>query len=344
VAVCRVPVRDIVKWPGIDDRTIFDLNVRRELPRNQVRKALDRAVHKPADHANFIAYHNGLTVVCRRIDDRSSRHLKVTDLSIVNGAQSTIAFRENEMSLTDDLAVVVKFVEVPSEKQLAREVAIRSNTQNPVTSRNLRARDGVQLRLSSEFASRYPKIVYELRPDASLSSGKDTIQNDEAAQLLCAIYNQAPWIAIKRLTLFDAELYPWVFSPSITASHIVLSDLIGRRVQEAKRRFPREYLRAWRLTRLVGVYLVGQLLRTSKKIECILSDPERSISNEKQTQITIDRLVRFAAATLKTRRDDKEREGEQDDFKVDFKREAALKELAARARNTYVTYETVEEP
>ena len=57
---------------------------------------------------------------------------------------------------------------------------------------------------------------------------------------------------------------------------------------------------------------------------------------------TIDRLVRFAAATLQTRRDEKERSRGVDDFKVDFKREAALLELASSARNTYITYKTVE--
>jgi len=63
IAVCAVPGSEIVKWPGINDRTLFDLNVRRELPRNRVRHALNRAIRRVADHPNFLAYHNGLTVV-----------------------------------------------------------------------------------------------------------------------------------------------------------------------------------------------------------------------------------------------------------------------------------------
>lgn len=88
VLVGRVAVADIVKWPGIEDRTLFDLNVRRELKRNPVRRALDRAVGRAADHPNFIAYHNGLTVVCHKVDDTRPKDLIVTDLSVVNGLRA----------------------------------------------------------------------------------------------------------------------------------------------------------------------------------------------------------------------------------------------------------------
>jgi len=261
---------------------------------------------------------------------------------VVNGAQSTIAFKENENALTDDLCVVVKFVEVRSEKQLAREVAIRSNTQNPVTARNLRARDGIQLRLVREFRDDFPGIVYEVRPDATVQPSAKVIQNDDAAQLLCAVYNEAPWTAIRRLSLFDSEHYPWVFTPRISAAHVVMANLIGERVQEAKVKFPQEYLRSWRLTKLVGVYLVGQLLRTAPELEALLRDPKAALADSVAVTASLGRLVKFAAATLKTRKDEKGRAGETDDFKVDFKREAALRELAGRARNTYLTYATVE--
>ena len=342
VAVCNVAVKDIVNWPGIVDRSLFDLNVRRELGKNQVRKALDRAIRKQSDHPNFIAYHNGLTVVCRKINDSDSSSLMIDGLSVVNGAQSTIAFKDNEDMVTDELSVVVKFVEVPPERQLAREVAIRSNTQNPVNARNLRARDGIQLRLVSEFEALYSDVTYEIRPDASLPKRKIVIQNDDAAQLLCAVYNQTPWVAIRRLSLFDAARYPTVFTPDITAGHVMIVNKIAITVQIEKDRFPQDYVRSWRLTKLVAVYLVGQMLRTSDKLRAILDSPNDAITNKRDTEETIDRLVKFAAATLKTRCDERKRSGDKDDFKVDFKRENALRDLAGKARDSYLTYATVE--
>ena len=337
IAVCSVPASSIVNWPGIVDRTLFDLNVRRELSRNRVRRALDRAVKKAADHPNFLAYHNGLTVVCRKIDASDAKALVITDLSVVNGAQSTISFKENEAFVTADLHVVVKFVEVSPNAQLAREVAVRSNTQNPVNARNLRARDGIQLRLVEEFKQQYPNLVYETRPDASLQQKTNhVIQNDTAAQLLTAVFHQRPWLAVKRLSLFEAETYPEIFTPLITASHLVFADLISERVQKAKNLFPEEYRRSWRLTQLVAVYLVGQMLRTDDAGTDMLGDPKKALKKVKATEASIDNLVKLAAATLKVRHDSKKQEVVLDDFKVDFKREGELRELAKKAREHYL--------
>jgi hypothetical protein len=118
-------------------------------------------------------------------------------------------------------------------------------------------------------------------------------------------------------------------------------DLIARRVQANKSRFPGEYLRSWRLTKLVAVYLVGQLLRTSPDLMKILDNPATSLRSRGLSS-TLDRLVKFAAAAMKTRQEELDVQGDPDDFKVDFKRESALKELASTARKTYVTYKTVE--
>jgi hypothetical protein len=337
IAVCKVPVSDIVNWPGILDRTLFDLNVRRELSPNRVRHALDTAVQRKADHPNFLAYHNGLTVVCRKFDETDHNTIVVHDLSVVNGAQSTVAFKDNEGFVTPDLFVVVKFVEIAATSQVAREVAVRSNTQNPVNARNLRARDGIQLRLVQEFKDQFPLTSYETRPDASLQQPPATriIQNDLAAQMLTAIFHQRPWLAVKRLSLFEAETYPEVFTPQITAGHIMFADLIYQRVQNAKEAFPEDYRRSWRLTQLVAIYLVGQMLRTDDAGQAMLQHPSKALKDGTTTGI-IDNLVKVAVATLKVRRDGKLQEKVLDDFKVDFKRESELRELARKAREHYL--------
>lgn len=342
VAICAVAAKDIVEWPGIDDRRLFELNVRRELRTNAVRKALDHAIEKQSDHEFFLAFHNGLTAVCEKIDVSSPHALVVTNMSVVNGAQSTVAFRANRGSITPALKVLVKFVEVSPDHKVARQVAVRSNTQNPVNARNLRARDGVQLRLEAEFHTRYPRITYETRPDVSIGSRGHVIANDNAAQLLCAIYNQRPWLAVKRLSLFDGENYPTVFGPEVSAARVVLCDLIATRVEHHAALFPEAYRGTWLLTRLVAAYLVGQLLRANPKLETtILDNAAKALSRRPKLSSVLDQLVKFAAAALVTRADAKKQADQLDDFKVDFKREDALKELAKEARRAYLTHLTV---
>jgi hypothetical protein len=335
VAVCSLRATQVVDWPGIEDRSLFDLNVRRELRRNRVRRELDRAISKAADHRNFIAFHNGLTVVCEKLIKRASS-VTIRGFSVVNGAQSVIAFHANRTSLTDDLRILVKFVEVGPQNPVAREVARRSNMQNPVNPRNLRALDGRQLIIAEEFAADYSDVYYETRPDTKIPPGYTrTIKNDDAAQLLCALYTQKPWLAVKRLALFE-DAYPEIFRPEIGADEIYFAAVVRERVEARRSRFPKDYRRAWSLTALVAVYLVGQLLRTDDELEATLKDPSSALADPTALKAVLDRLVRHSAGTLKLRADDRKSKKQFDDFKVDFKNEGVLKELKTKAREQYV--------
>lgn len=343
VVVCSVLASEIASLPGIADRTLFDLNVRRDLGGGtRVRAALDSAIGKAADHANFLAFHNGLTVICEKVDTSDPATIKVTDFSVVNGAQSTLAFHANKESLSPKLRIVVKFVEISSTSQAAREVAVRSNTQNAVNARNLRARDGIQLRLEQEIATSYPGTTFELRPDALLKPKGVVIHNDEAAQLLCAIVEQRPWLAVKKLSLFEAENYPSIFRKSTSAAQVVLVHHIASRVDALKAKFPEAYTRSWKLTRLIAAYLVGQLLRENKDHARLLDDAEKTFAMPERDKV-IDKAVKFAAAAMTARRNSKSKTNEIDDFKVDFKREDALRSLALAATETYLVHQIVDD-
>jgi hypothetical protein len=341
IMVAAVKAEDIVSWPGIDDRSLFDLNVRRELKPNRVRNELDQAIKREQDHANFLAFHNGLTVVCDSFDVDNGQ-VSITNLSVVNGAQSAVAFYANSTELTSELRVVVKFVACGTQSQISREVGRRSNMQNPVNPRNLRARDGRQLVLEQEFRDRYATITYETRPDyTNPPTTARTIQNDAAAQLLCAFYNQRPWLAVKKLSLFESDNYPEIFPVTITAEHVVLVDFIKQRVDAAKDRFPQDYRRSWTLVALVAVYLVGQLLRADEALKGLAEDPAAAL-RDGDLQNKIDTVVRHVAGALAVWHDERVREDGFDDFKVDFKNEEKLRLLAGAARGHYLYATRVE--
>ncbi len=340
VAVCAVAASAIAEWPGIASRLLFDVNVRGQLRPNRVRQGLDRAIHTPADHRNFVAYHNGITVICGRIDTSSSSALTIENIAVVNGTQSIVAFYDNRSSLTSALKVIVKFIELSPESAVARQVAIRSNTQNPVNDRNLRALDGHQLRLVREFEEYYPEVVYETRPEYTRRRTGTVIANDKAAQLLCALFAQRPWLAVKRLQLFSSDVYPTVFTADTTAAHVMFAHLVRSRVEMAKGLFPATYRTAWQLTALVAVFLVGRLLRADEALACSLADP-RAALEESSTTEAVDVLVKHVVAALRVRQDSFAESEEHDDFKVEFKNEAKLRDLAKSARERYVYYRTV---
>lgn len=338
VAIAAVRAEEIVGWPGIDDRTLFELNVRRELRRNRVRDQLDGAIRRHHEHKDFLAYHNGLTVVCAEIIAQPDR-LVVRDASVVNGAQSVVAFARagDEGELTADLRVFVKFVEVKGRPQLAKEVSWRSNTQNAVNARNLVALGGPQARIAREFEVQYPGVLYIIRPDATLDAGekRQVIHNDDAAQLLCAIFNAMPWLAVKRLVLFDSENHALIFNEEITAAHVLFADVIRRQVDAGAALFPETYRKSWRLTRIVAVYLVGQILRSDPGLQTILEDPASALKDRTALEKKLELPVKVAAATLRQRFDQHQRDGTPDEFNVEFKRQGVLQSLRDRARDNF---------
>ncbi len=338
VAVAAVRAEDIVQWPGIDDRSLFELNVRRELRRNRVRDELDGAIRRHHEHKDFLAYHNGFTVVCEQIAEEADK-LVVKNASVVNGAQSAVAFSRaaTEGDLTPDLRIFVKFVEVEGRPQLAKEVSWRSNTQNAVNARNLVALGGPQARLAREFEEKYPGVLYETRPDATLAAGetRTIIANDDAAQLLCAIYNAMPWLAVKRLVLFESENHALIFNPDVSAASVMLCAAIRERVDAEVALFPEIYRKSWRLTRIVAVYLVAEILRSDDALRSLLEDPEQALQDGETLEQQLALPVRVVAGTLKQRADGHVRRGDADEFNVEFKRQSVLHDLRDRARDNF---------
>lgn len=337
VVVAAVRATDIVAWDGIDTRALFELNVRREVRRNRVRDQLDGAIRRPHEHKDFLAYHNGMTVVCESLVLKNDRVIAKKP-SVVNGAQSTIAFARAaaDDELTDDLRIFVKFVEVAGRPQLMKEISWRSNTQTAVNNRNLVALGGPQQKLVTEFNEHFPSITYETRPDASLSAaGGSVIRNDDAAQLLCAVYNAMPWLAVKRLALFESDNHAMIFNEDISAAHVVFVDAIKRAVEAEKDRVPPLYRRSWQLTRMVLVYLVGQILRADASLLALLEDPAVPTADLKKLAKTLVMPARVAAATLTQRSDQRTREDASDEFNVEFKRQDVLLDLRSRARDNY---------
>lgn len=340
VAVLPVRAIDVTTWPGIESRQLFALNVRHELQSNRVSKALDGAIKRPSEHANFLAYHNGLTIVCESFESNKGV-LTILRPSVVNGAQSVLAFQRGAKDghLTDDLRVFMKVVEVEGMPSLEKEVGRRSNTQTGVNPRNLMANHGVQLRLEREFQTDYTDIVYETRPDVLETAGKQVIKNDEAAQLLCAIFNEWPELAVKKNSLFEPENHPQIFSERIRAHHILFAERIKNAVQARKGDFPDLYQESWLLTRITACYLVGQELRESGVI-ADLTTASRTQLEEPALLDILDDLAFAAAMTMSERN---RLHGDADDYKRDFKNEQKLHVLGAAARTTYRLMEKLNE-
>ena len=126
----------------------------------------------------------------------------------------------------------------------------------------------------------------------------------------------------------------------MTAAHVLLADVTRERIDAAAELFPALYRKSWRLTRIVATYMVGQILRSDPELEAILADPATALADRSSLDGTLDKAVKVVAATLKQRADERMHDAATDDFNVEFKREAILKELGVAARKNFILVTT----
>jgi hypothetical protein len=328
--VLAVTATDIAGWPGIADRTLFDLNVRFSLGINRVRRSLDRALTASSEAEEFIAFHNGITAVCTdfTIDESG---LTVKNLSVVNGAQTVVAIHANALHLNKEIRLLLKLVQAKPNSDLSRNIAIRSNTQNPVTSRNLRALDAVQERLFHEVGEL--GFVYVVRPDQEAPTGSRVIQNDDVAQLICSIYVRKPALAVKRQVLFESPQYQEIFPNNLDPARVVFAQLVRQAVENQSDKVVRLYRSAWALTSLTLVYMTAEAMRVDASFSKVLHAPSASVKTPDQLRNQMLPFVLAACEALEDRRRSFEESeaDEVDDFKVAFKQTRTLAELGAAA-------------
>lgn len=334
IVIAVVTALEALDWPEIESRRLFDLNVRLGLGMNRVRRSLDEAFSTTAGQANILAYHNGLTVVTHQLDVLSGA-IQLDGISVVNGAQTLLALNENKATITPDLRLLVKFVELTDVLEDAHEIAVRSNSQNPVTTRNLRALDATQIRLRRELVDY--GFDFETRPDRGRPTSWTTLQNDVVAQWLCAVYLEEPWLAVKRTSLFLQENYARVYPPDLKADRVVFAARIRQAIESKKAEFPETYHRAWSLAALTACYLTGQILRSSRDLSQLLMT---STANSQETAEAVDAVDRVVDVVISVLRDHDEA-ASFNNYYVDFKSKQTLLRLAAQATRSWLLSEQV---
>ncbi len=328
--VLPVHASAIADWDGVEDRTLFDLNVRYGLGMNRVRRSLDKALTEPSQANEFIAYHNGITGVCDRFETTNNEVI-IYGLSVVNGAQTVVAIAANADALSEDVQILLKIVEAPPASSLAQNIAIRSNTQNPVTSRNLQALDASQVRLKRELA--HLNYQYVVRPGETISNAERAIENDSVAQLLCSMYLRKPALAVKRQVLFEQSNYEQLFPEDLDPAKIVLAFQTRKVIDSLRDRAPEVYRRAWALTALTLFFMTAEALRADPDWAELIEWPSAVVRDDVALRARIAPVAEAALGVLHERA---ERDAEEpDNFKVAFKHSRTLTELGALAAKAW---------
>lgn len=135
---------------------LFNKNIRFFIEESNINKGIkDTLTNEPE---NFIYYNNGITFVCDKIKEMALgatsdniKTLKLTNMSIVNGAQTVIS-SSSIQDIPDEALVQIRIIETPPESdKLSLKITQFNNSQNRVSAMDLRTLDPIHLEIKKYF-------------------------------------------------------------------------------------------------------------------------------------------------------------------------------------------------
>ncbi|MFN8425291.1 MAG: AIPR family protein [Anaerolineales bacterium] len=280
--VYAINAKQLIKLEGIQDRTLFYKNVRYGVGNSRVNKSIRENILNSDEHLNFFLYHNGITIVCEKLEENLEQNkITVSNYAVINGCQSMLTFFENRDELTNNLFVPVKIIKTKMTSPLVKNITYFANNQNSISIRDLRSNDAVQKSLQREFDALFNGTVMYQRKRGEDETGYDeVIERDFAAQLISSVYLQEPHNTHLKQYLFGSN-YTRVFSRKITAEKIYLAKMIHEIIEQDSSLLQNEKIRGYGLALFFFTYVIAEILSDNLG-KHILEDPKPYVTLQKE--------------------------------------------------------------
>jgi AIPR protein len=278
VFVVSLRATELVQMAGIESQALFEWNVRQSLGRTNVNRAIAESVASPAEHKNFMLYHNGLTVLAIDVAlDEDADELRIDRYSVVNGAQSLSTLYDKRSGVSEDLRLLARVIRLHPATDLAAMITRNSNNQNAIGARDLQSNSVIQKRLKEEFARSFGKqFSYEIKRGEQ-TYGERVITNEDAAKVLLAFDVEQPWACHQSYRLFD-DLHSNIFGrPVVTAERIVGLIAVRDAVEASLKNLDNQIAAYYSLTSYFVMYLVKQALQLDPLGKEFCQDPGRFV-------------------------------------------------------------------
>lgn len=289
---------DLVALHLREGNALFDKNIRLFLgPKTAVSQAIQKTLAENPTH--FFYLNNGITVLCERIDSKSttrrgaSKRLKIHGFSIINGAQTVSSasrfVADNPTADISDARVSITLIRADADGSFGKSVTRSRNHQNTVEASHFLALDDEQERLRRELA--VLGIQYSYKAEQNDGVVSDTkIKAAEAVHAL-ALFHPDPryalWLKNDSSSLLDifSTRYRALISPQATAFNVAnavrFARYVNRRMYSEAQGYGPEKLTykhgatalAWILAKRVSGQQRGAQLFSTANIASVLSVP-----------------------------------------------------------------------
>ncbi len=239
---------------------LFMRNLRFLLPqrgRGSVNVGIKQTLENADGRERFWYYNNGIAIVCDAYEIASDKKsVAITNMQIVNGAQTTASLQNALELLRGDAAatVLARIIAEPDE-ELRQNITFFNNRQNAVKDRDLQSNDPTQDRLHVDFIRRAPPWFYERKRgewnaltahDAQLKRrvGKRRIDNERVAQAAYAFYLNPARARADKKNLFqskrDGGYYEEIFNETTNTVGLLVPYELAERIRMEKNSYLKE--------------------------------------------------------------------------------------------------------
>jgi hypothetical protein len=201
------------------DYGLFEQNFRYFIRNKRIDDNIKETLKRKRD--DFWYLNNGIIISCKDFRPDGD-NVKLFDFSVVNGCQTTTLIGEYKgKNEAEDFYVPCKIIKskTNNEDEFSRfmsEIAEASNSQKPISDRDLKSNRPEQRRLQSELKSEDPIIFVEIKRGEKQKKNLENwqkIKNDELGQFILSFNLQKPGTARsgKKLLFSSEKIYRSVF-------------------------------------------------------------------------------------------------------------------------------------
>ena len=244
VLIGRCPVSELARLASKHGDQLFEKNIRRYLglAGNRVNQGMASTLRQAGQRRNFYFYNNGVTVTCSQFRHNALQQdnwrVQVSDLQIVNGGQTarTVQRVAAETDDTmDDADVLLRIYELPPDDEFVDAVTLATNSQSPVSLRDLRANDPRQRALAESIRA----LGFAYRPkreERAVAAGEFT--SALVAEAVLAVWRLRPHQAKFRRREHFGTLYETIFAPDLNGAQAIVAALALRQAENRRKRPP----------------------------------------------------------------------------------------------------------
>jgi hypothetical protein len=237
-----VPAKWIFELYQKYEKTLFSANLRDYLGSRRSDSNINQGIKDSASYQpnNFWVFNNGITTLVNSFTaSADNRTIRISGISIVNGAQTTGAVGSLDNPPNEDAYIPARFVEC-NEPKVIQAIVRYNNSQNKVAAADFRSTDAIQDRLRNEFTQRYPGISYlggrrGGTEDIIPRRGQNYIPSDTIAQALTAFHHDPVLAYNRKSRIWESDLnYSRVFNDNTHADHLIFVYALLRSISSLK--------------------------------------------------------------------------------------------------------------